>query len=83
MKSAVLLYNPQSGPGKDRFPGRGDLHGLPGLRIRHPPAADRFCGQPFDDGNETLSLMVVAGGDGTLNFALNAMKRKGLDIPSA
>ena len=25
--------------------------------------------------------MVVAGGDGTVNFAVNAMKRKGLDIP--
>ena len=25
--------------------------------------------------------MVVAGGDGTVNYAVNAMKRKGLDIP--
>ena len=35
---------------------------------------------PFD-GHETIDLMVVAGGDGTVNFAVNAMKSKGLDIP--
>lgn len=39
-----------------------------------------FAVNPFD-GNETIDLMVVAGGDGTVNYAVNAMKRKGLDIP--
>lgn len=39
-----------------------------------------FTANPFD-GNETIDLMVVAGGDGTVNYAVNAMKRKGLDIP--
>lgn len=39
-----------------------------------------FNVNPFD-GHETVDLMVVAGGDGTVNFAVNAMKRKGLDIP--
>lgn len=80
MKSAVLLYNPQSGRGKIDFRVEEicTVFRAYGYDIR--PQQIDFAVNPFD-GNETLSLMVVAGGDGTLNFALNAMKRKGLDIP--
>ena len=39
-----------------------------------------FDVNPFD-GHETIDLMVVAGGDGTVNFAVNAMKRKGAGYP--
>lgn len=80
MKSAVLLYNPQSGRGKIDFRVEEicTVFRAYGYDIR--PQQIDFAANPFD-GNETLSLMVVAGGDGTLNFALNAMKRKGLDIP--
>ncbi len=39
-----------------------------------------FDANPFD-GNEEIDLMVVAGGDGTVNFALNALKKRGLNIP--
>ena len=80
MKSAVLLYNPQSGRGKIDFRVEEicTVFRAYGYDIR--PQQIDFAANPVD-GNETLSLMVVAGGDGTLNFALNAMKRKGLDIP--
>lgn len=80
MKSAVLLYNPQSGRGKIDFRVEEicTVFRAYGYDIR--PQQIDFAANPFDS-NETLSLMVVAGGDGTLNFALNAMKRKGLDIP--
>ncbi len=80
MKSAVLLYNPQSGRGKIDFRVEEicTVFRAYGYDIRSQQID--FAANPFD-GNETLSLMVVAGGDGTLNFALNAMKRKGLDIP--
>ena len=80
MKSAVLLYNPQSGRGKIDFRVEEicTVFRAYGYDIR--PQQIDFAANPFD-GNENLSLMVVAGGDGTLNFALNAMKRKGLDIP--
>lgn len=80
MKDAVLLYNPQSGRGRIdfRIEELCTVFRAYGYDIR--PQQIDFSANPFD-GNETISLMVVAGGDGTLNFALNAMKRKGLDIP--
>lgn len=80
MKDAVLLYNPQSGRGRIdfRIEELCTVFRAYGYDIR--PQQIDFSANPFD-GNEAISLMVVAGGDGTLNFALNAMKRKGLDIP--
>ena len=44
------------------------------------PQGIDFAKNPFD-GNETIDLMVAAGGDGTVNYVVNSMKRKGLDIP--
>ena len=80
MKSAVLLYNPQSGKGKIDIQSEElcTVFRAYGYDIR--PQEIDFNRNPFE-GNESVSLMVVAGGDGTLNFALNAMKRSGLDIP--
>lgn len=80
MKRAVLLYNTCSGKGRI---GRNaeticTVFRAYGYDIR----AQRidFARNPFD-GNEQIDLMVVAGGDGTVNYALNSMKSKGLDIP--
>ena len=80
MKTALFLYNPQSGKGRiDRCVGEiCTVFGAYGYEVR-PQEVD-FDTNPFD-GNETIDLMVVAGGDGSVNFVLNAMKRKGLDIP--
>lgn len=80
MKTALFLYNPQSGKGRiDRCVGEiCTVFGAYGYEAR-PQEVD-FDTNPFD-GNETIDLMVVAGGDGSVNFVLNAMKRKGLDIP--
>ena len=80
MKTAVFLYNPGSGKGKiARNVGCiSTIFQAYGYEITPQPID--FTVNPFD-GNETIGLMVVAGGDGTVNYVVNAMKRKGLDIP--
>lgn len=80
MKKAVFLYNEQSGKGRiGRNVERICAILAQGGYATEPERID-FSRNPFD-GRETIDLMVVAGGDGTLNYALNAMKSKGLDIP--
>lgn len=80
MKKAVFLYNTQSGKG--RIAASVDaicaVFRERGYDIR--PQGIDFATNPFD-GNETVDLMVAAGGDGTVNYVVNSMKRKGLDIP--
>lgn len=80
MKSAVFLYNAQSGKGRIRRNVERvcDVFREGGYDIE--PVPIDFDANPFD-GRERIDLMVVAGGDGTVNFAVNAMKQKGLDIP--
>lgn len=80
MKTAVFLYNPESGKSKiARNVGCiSTIFQAYGYDVT--PQRIDFAANPFD-GNETIDLMVVAGGDGTVNYAVNAMKRKGLDIP--
>ena len=80
MKQAVFLYNKQSGKG--RIDRRVDeivaVFASHGYHIEPQPID--FGQNPFA-GNENIDLMVVAGGDGTVNFAVNAMCAKGLNIP--
>lgn len=79
MKSAVFLYNTQSGKGRIECNVETILTVFRAYGYEITPQVIDFAGNPFD-GNEQIDLMVVAGGDGTLNFVVNAMKRKGLDI---
>ncbi len=80
MKRAAFLYNDRSGRG--RIAGRLDaiLAVFRDAGYAIEPVPIDFDANPFD-GRDGLDLMVVAGGDGTVNFAVNAMKRRGLDIP--
>ncbi|MDE7123446.1 MAG: lipid kinase, partial [Alistipes sp.] len=80
MKQAAFLSNDRSGRGKiaRRLEAILAVFREHGYAIE--PLPIDFGANPFD-GREGLDLMVVAGGDGTVNFAVNAMKRKGLDIP--
>ena len=80
MKKAVLLYNPCSGKG------RIERNTETICTVFRAYGYD-ICPQPIDfgrnpfEGNEQVDLLVVAGGDGTVNYAVNAMKSKDLDIP--
>lgn len=80
MKQAVFLYNTRSGKGKIARNIEAICTVFRAYGYEIMPQLIDFCANPFD-GNETIDLMVVAGGDGTVNYVVNAMKRKGLDIP--
>lgn len=80
MKQAVFLYNTQSGKGKAARSVEAICTVFRAYGYEIEPRLIDFSVNPFD-GNETIDLMVVAGGDGTVNYVVNAMKRKGLDIP--
>lgn len=80
MKKVLFLYNPQSGKGRIERKAnqiaavfRNNGYQIELLRID-------FTQNPFE-GREEVDLAVVAGGDGTVNFLLNRMKQKELDIP--
>lgn len=80
MKSAVFLYNSRSGQGCiEQFVDQiCTIFCAYGYDIK--PQHIDFRANPFE-GNEKIDLMVVAGGDGTINYVVNRMKDKGLDIP--
>lgn len=76
---AMLLYNTSSGRGHIRGHIR-DIQAIfreAGIDIK--PKRIEFSKNPFD-GWEDTELVVICGGDGTINFVVNAMKAKGLDL---
>lgn len=80
MKSALLLYNPESGRGRigknlDRL-----VAVFRSYDYRLTPREIDFAHTPFD-GGDTPELIVVAGGDGTVNYVVNRMKQAGLNLP--
>ena len=80
MKNAVFLYNTQSGKCKIAHSIEGICTVFQAYGYDITPQRIDFSVNPFDS-NEQIDLMVVAGGDGTVNYVANAMKSKGLDIP--
>lgn len=75
----LLLYNVKAGRGKARanIEKVADVFRAAGFDT--VPLPIDFAKNPFD-GHEDAHLAVVAGGDGTLNYAVNRMKERGLDI---
>ena len=79
MKRAILIYNPQAGRGKiERNISRivAVFRTVDCDLILHPI---EFGRNPFD-GNEDVELAIVAGGDGTVNYVVNAMMHKQLSV---
>lgn len=76
--SALLLYNTSSGRGRigGHIADICAIFAYAGIDIT--PRKIDFYGNPFE-GAEDVELVVVCGGDGTINFVVNAMKQRGLD----
>ena len=76
--SALLLYNKSSGRGRiwHHIADIRAIFAKAGINIT--PCEINFHKDPFE-GVEDVELVVVCGGDGTINFVVNAMKQRGLD----
>ena len=79
MKRAVLLYNASAGRGKIEK----NIDRIVGIFREHnydmQPLPIRFGVNPFDwCGN--IDLVVIAGGDGTINYVVNAMMRREISV---
>ena len=80
MKQALFLYNPNSGRGKiaERLAAIEAEFSAAGYSLESEPID--FQRNPFE-GREELDLAVVAGGDGTMNYVVNRMMERGLNLP--
>ena len=80
-KKVLILYNVKAGRGRirrrmdaieDKFFAAGWVP---------VPKMLRFGENPFDNLDCEYNLVVVCGGDGTINYVVNAMRKKGVDYP--
>ena len=79
MKQAILLYNSYAGRGRIERRIEAIISIFADADYDMIPVAIRFDDNPFK-GHEDVDLAVVAGGDGTLNYVVNAMKRRSLNL---
>lgn len=76
---AILLYNTQAGKGRvaRHLDKMVEIFRVANIDIC--PKIIDFTKNPFD-GEEDTELAVVCGGDGTINFVVNKMQEKGLNV---
>lgn len=81
MKVALILYNVKAGHGK--IARKIDKIGEAFRQGGYEPLMKllRFGENPFTKVEGEIDIVVVCGGDGTINYVINAMKSVGKDIP--
>ncbi len=80
MKRLLFIYNPRAGRKGIARKIRGIAKVFQGYGYDVLPQPVDFSKDPFENCAE-VDLIVVAGGDGTVNFVVNRMKHRALDLP--
>ena len=80
-KKLLLLYNVKAGRGRIRR--KMDALEQIFSEAGYMPIRKmlRFGQNPFEGVNEQIDLVVICGGDGTINYVVNAMRAMNLDYP--
>ena len=80
-KRVLILYNVKAGRGRIRRRMDAIESQFVAAGWTPVPKMLRFGENPFDNLEDEYDLVVVCGGDGTINYVVNAMRRKGVDYP--
>lgn len=76
---AILLFNTQAGKGRIERHIEAIVEIFRQAEIDIRPKRLDFERNPFD-GDEDTELAVICGGDGSINYVVNSMFKKGLDV---
>ena len=77
--NTLLLYNPKAGRNRaaNKIAQASEIFRSAGHHVVEQAVV--FGQNPFD-GHENIDLVVIAGGDGTINYVINRMEERGLDL---